>query len=76
MPLSDQNWNKESPTEPGYYWWRYGPDDDLPDLLYLYLSPCGIMAPNDDDPLHVSPPKELGGEWWPEKVHCPTESKP
>jgi len=64
-------WTTEPPTKPGYYWWRYDPTDDLPDLLHLYLSPDGIMAPNEDSYLHVSPPSELEGEWWPEPIQEP-----
>ena len=71
--MTNQDWSKKPPTEPGYYWWRYGPDDDLPDLLNLYLSPMGIMAPNEDDALHVSPPEKLDGEWWPERVQEPPQ---
>lgn len=37
-------WTKERPTEPGYYWTRFDPQDDDPIIVSVESSRIGLIA--------------------------------
>lgn len=55
-------WTKEPPTEPGWYWWRYGPGT-RPGMVCLFQTGAVRHAlahwAGEKEPT----PAEMGGEW-------------
>jgi hypothetical protein len=71
--MSEQ-WTKESPIEPGYYWVMDVPDDEELRVVQIYLSMAGLMVENEECDLHVSPPDELDVHaWWPTPLVSPPQ---
>jgi hypothetical protein len=55
-------WTAETPTRPGLYGWRVGPDT-VAILVRVVVHPGGKLTTNEDDPGKSRDVSELGGLW-------------
>lgn len=71
------HWASEPPTEPGYYWCRFGTDQ--PELEIVRANVLGELFVVDEyDPENILPVETYSnglGQWWSEPVQPPSEGK-
>ena len=66
-------WTNDAPTEPGWYWFRWGTQSDDPRLCVYRILPGGYVAgARESEPLI----KAAGygthyGKWWPLRIEEP-----
>ena len=64
-------WSKEPPKLPGHYWWRSKPGKHWNEVVFIESQFMeGFVAWQHGQSGYVTL-KELGGEWWPERLTRP-----
>jgi len=61
-------WQKEPPTEPGWYWWQKGDYPTRPMEVFRFGKDYRLLGSTHPMPTAV---EDMGGEWWPERIKEP-----
>lgn len=68
-------WTKELPTQPGFYWWRFGGEKGNPRIVKVYQGDAGLWVSY----FGLETIERLGhadGVFWTEPIICPDGTKP
>lgn len=68
-------WTENTPTKPGYYWWRYGGLSGNPRIVKIQHGAEGLWMTYFGTDMRERPGSVLG-VFWPDPILCPDGSAP